>query len=172
MKIIVGLGNPGDKYVGTRHNIGFTFVDLLREKLGFDEFSLKKKLKSYISEGTLDGEKVILVKPDTFMNLSGEALVVVKNFYKVENEDLLVVFDDYDLPVGEVRQREKGGAGTHNGMRSCVQMLGTEEFPRLRIGINAGLDVSDLSSYVLGRFTEEEQPKIMTALKEACGLVS
>ncbi len=167
MKIVVGLGNPGDKYALTRHNIGFIFVDLLREELGFDEFKSKSKLKSLVSEENINGEKIVLAKPDTFMNLSGEALVALKNFYKVENDDLLVVYDDYDLSTGEVRYRDKGSSGTHNGMRSCVELLGSEDFPRLRIGINAGLPVTDLSSYVLGRFSDEEMTKVSDALRES-----
>src|SRR3989339_1054490 len=139
MKLIIGLGNPGVQYKGTRHNVGFAVLDLLADEFGFDEFVPKKKLKSYVSEGVVDGEKVVLIKPDTFMNNSGEAVVAAKNFYKTD--DFLVVYDDYDLPVGEIRYREKGSAGTHNGMRSCVELLGTEDFSRLRIGINGGLKV-------------------------------
>lgn len=157
MKILIGLGNPRAEYAKTRHNVGFMFADLVREELGFDEFVLKSKLKAYVSEGVVGGEKVILVKPDTFMNKSGEALMAVKAFYKVEFKDLLVCYDDYDLPVGEIRFRESGSAGTHNGMKSCVELLGTEDIPRLRIGINAGLDVEDLSSYVLGRFSKKDE---------------
>ncbi len=167
MKIIVGLGNPGDKYYGTRHNVGFMVLHKFMNKHGFDDFSLKKKLKSQISEGNVGGEKIILVKPETFMNLSGEAVVAVKNFYKVENKDIVVVYDDYDLPTGELRYREKGGSGTHNGMKSCIQQLGTDEFPRLRVGINSGLPVVDLSGYVLGKFTDEEGDKIIPALNES-----
>lgn len=164
MKIIVGLGNPGSKYEGTRHNVGYQVVDMLKEELELSDFQEKTKFKAAISEGEYEGEKVILVKPLTFMNLSGESVLAVKQFYK--SDDLLVIYDDYDLPIGETRYREKGGPGTHNGMRSCVGVLG-EEFPRLRIGIDAGLPVTDLSSYVLGRFTDGEMDKIAPALGDA-----
>ncbi|MBU1019210.1 MAG: aminoacyl-tRNA hydrolase [Patescibacteria group bacterium] len=163
MKLIIGLGNKGTKYGGTRHNVGFQVVNMLREELDFPEFHEKTKFKAMISEGEVEGEKVVLVKPLTYMNLSGEAVLAVKYFYKASNEDILVVFDDYDLPLGDVRYRYQGGAGTHNGMKSCISVLG-ENFPRLKIGINAGLPVMDLSGYVLGRFTEEETSKIAVAL--------
>ena len=166
MKIIIGLGNKGTKYGGTRHNVGFQVINMLREEFDFPEFKEKTKFKAMISEGEVDGEKVVLVKPLTFMNLSGEAALAVKHFYKVENDDVLVITDDYDLPLGDIRYRDKGGAGTHNGMKSCISVLG-ENFPRLRIGINTGLPVEDLSGYVLGRFTDEETDKIVPALCDA-----
>ena len=167
MKLIIGLGNPREKYTNNRHNVGFMVLDKIREEFGFDDFGAKSKLKSYISEGVFDGEKVVLVKPDTFMNKSGEAALAVKTFYKVDLKDLMVVYDDYDLPVGEIRYRENGSAGTHNGMKSCVEILGTEEVRRLRIGINNGFKVDDLSSYVLGRFSGEDMEKIKPAIQDA-----
>ena len=167
MKLILGLGNPGSKYDGTRHNVGFGFIDLLRSDLGLDEFKTKAKLKASVSEGNINDEKLILAKPETFMNLSGEALVALKSFYKLDYADILVVYDDYDLPLSEIRYRDNGSAGTHNGMRSCIELLGSGDFPRLRIGINPGFPVSDLSNYVLGRFTDVELPKVRDALDQA-----
>ncbi|MFA6527919.1 MAG: aminoacyl-tRNA hydrolase [Candidatus Gracilibacteria bacterium] len=167
MKILIGLGNPGQEYVKTRHNVGFMVMDLVMEEFGFDAFVLKSKLKAYISEGVVGGERIVLVKPDTFMNKSGEAVNAVKSFYKVDFPDLLVCYDDYDLPVGEIRFRENGSAGTHNGMKSCVELLGTQDIPRLRIGINSGIQVEDLSSYVLGRFSVEDMEKIKPVLHAA-----
>ncbi|EKD64068.1 MAG: hypothetical protein ACD_51C00079G0002 [uncultured bacterium] len=167
MKVIIGLGNPGEEYERTRHNVGFMFVEKVAKELEFPEFLLKKKLSAYLSETVLNGDKVILVKSDTYMNKSGEAVLAVKNFYKINDEDIIMVYDDYDLPIGTVRYRENGSAGTHNGMKSCVESLGTENFKRLRIGINAGLPVEDLSGYVLGRVTPEEMAKLRASFDEA-----
>jgi len=167
MKVIVGLGNPGEEYERTRHNVGFMFIDKVAKELGFAEFALKKKLNAHLSEAVLNGDKIILVKPETYMNKSGEAVSAVKNFYKITDQDLIVVYDDYDLPIGSIRYRDNGSAGTHNGMKSCIESLGTKEFKRLRIGINSGLPVKDLSGYVLGRFTPEEMSKLRASFDDA-----
>ena len=167
MKIIVGLGNPGVQYERTRHNIGFLFLDWLRQKFAFAEMQEKSKFKALVAEMIVAGEKVVLVKPLTFMNLSGETLVALKSFYKCEDSDFVVCFDDVDLPFGEVRLRQSGSAGTHNGMRSIIGLLGTEEIPRLKFGIDSDLRRSDLSSFVLGRFTEEEQAELPKLFENA-----
>jgi len=164
MKLICGLGNPGKKYDGTRHNIGFMLLDSLAE----EDFS--EKWNALISESTLNGEKVILIKPTTFMNLSGRAVAKFANFYKIEAKDILITYDDVDLPLGQVRYREKGGAGTHNGMKSIIQELGTQDFPRLRLGIESrgvtAPEQMDLASFVLAPFTKEELEIVKPAIKE------
>jgi PTH1 family peptidyl-tRNA hydrolase len=171
MKVIIGLGNPGSQYQRTRHNVGFMFLDFLATKFSFGDFTEKPKLKSFISEGVLNGEKCLLVKPTTYMNLSGEAVVAIKNFYKLENEDILVCFDDVDLLFDEVRFRSKGSAGTHNGMRSILGLLGTEELVRLKFGIDSDLRQGALSDFVLGRFTDEEFSELPKVFKKALAKV-
>lgn len=157
-RLIVGLGNPGKQYDGTRHNIGFHFVDILAQKYDFPSF--KEAFKGLLSEKNLDGTKVFLFKPSTYMNLSGEAVLEILNFYKIPFKNVLVIYDDVDLPLGEFRYREKGSAGTHNGMRSVLGLLGAEEVPRLRIGIDLkdrALWKGSLSDFVLGHFSKEEK---------------
>ena len=132
MKLIVGLGNPDDKYKKTFHNLGFMCVDKLAQKLNL-EFS-KQKCRALIAETTIKGEKVILAKPQTYMNLSGESVFELVNFYKIPIENLLVIYDDYDLVKGNIRIRESGSAGTHNGMRNIIEKLNKTNFPRIRVG--------------------------------------
>ncbi|MFN7160597.1 MAG: aminoacyl-tRNA hydrolase [Candidatus Gracilibacteria bacterium] len=156
MKLIVGLGNPGKEYETTRHNAGFMAVDFLQKKFSLADWKIEKSMKAELTKGSINGTTVILAKPTTYMNLSGESVVAIKNFYKIEEKDILIVFDDVDLPIETLRFREKGSAGTHNGMRSIVQLLGSEDFPRLKIGIQPSHKIKDLSSYVLGRMTEDE----------------
>lgn len=172
MKVIIGLGNPGLQYTKTRHNVGFLFLDFLASKFSFSDFLEKPKLKSLISEGNIRGEKFLLVKPTTYMNLSGEAVAAIKNFYKLENEDILVCFDDVDLHFSDVRFRAKGSAGTHNGMRSILGLLATEELGRLKFGIDSELRQGALSDFVLGRFTEEEMSALPEVFENALAKVS
>ena len=158
MKLIVGLGNPGRQYERTRHNIGFDVIDSLSEK-----FSIRldsAKFKGIYGVGHVNGEKVLLLKPLTYMNLSGESISAIMDYYQIEIEDLVVIYDDLDLPVGKIRLRQKGSAGGHNGIKSTIAHMGTQDFNRIRVGIdrpNNGMSVSD---YVLGRFTKEEQAVI------------
>lgn len=166
MKVIVGLGNPGEEYERTRHNVGFMFLDKIAKELGFPEFLFVKKMSAFLSETVLNGDRVILMKPDTYMNKSGEAVFAVKNFYKIGDEDIIIIYDDYDLPIGTVRYRENGSAGTHNGMKSCTESLGTGNLKRFRIGINTGLSVTDLSGYVLDKLTSEEMAKLRAVFDE------
>lgn len=158
MKLIVGLGNPGGKYEKNRHNAGFMVVDVLVKALGFSEFKENGKFKALISEGEFEGEKVLLVKPQTFMNNSGEAVQKLVSYYKVDWADLWVVYDDLDLDLGVIRVREKGSAGTHNGMRSLVEHLG-EEFPRFRFGIGSeeAAKYREIADFVLTNFTSDEE---------------
>ncbi len=154
MYIISGLGNPGRRYKNTRHNIGFTTVDILAEKYGIKINKIKHK--ALVGEGMISGHKVMLIKPQTYMNLSGQSLREVVSFYKLPLSKLLVVYDDIDLPVGKLRIRRSGSAGTHNGMRSIIYDLQRDDFPRLRIGIGRERKVR-LADYVTGGFSKEEK---------------
>lgn len=163
MYIIAGLGNPGKKYENTRHNIGFITLDFLAER--HDIKINKIKHKALVGEGRIAGQKVLLVKPQTYMNLSGESLREVMDYYKVDIEDMIVIYDDIDLDAGAVRIRKKGGPGTHNGMRSIVQHLGTD-FPRIRMGIGKDRK-GDLADFVLGGFTNEDREVLEPAVERA-----
>lgn len=167
MNIVVGLGNPDEKYKNTYHNIGFDVVDALAKKLGitFD----KQKYKALVGEGFFNNEKILIVKPQTYMNLSGECLVLLKEKFK--DARLMVVVDDIDLPKGNIRYREHGSAGTHNGLRSIVAHIGTE-FERIKIGI--GRDISmDLADYVLSKYDKSVfEPIIDKAVNEICERLS
>jgi PTH1 family peptidyl-tRNA hydrolase len=173
MKLIVGLGNPGDQYEKTRHNVGFQVVDSLREDLEFDEFKLKKKFDAMISEGTVDGEKVILAKPMTYMNLSGQSVQKNMKFYDISLNDICIIHDDLDFELGTMKIREKGSAGSHNGMKSVIAHLGSEDFARYRIGIESRNEKQKVEfegkDYVLGKFTSSEK-KIMKKVIEKCVL--
>lgn len=170
MYIIAGLGNPGKQYEGTRHNAGFHAVDYLalvhRVKVS------RLKFKGLYGEGQLAGEKMLLVKPQTFMNLSGESLRDFVNFYKVPPENLIVLYDEAALPTGKLRIRTKGSAGGHNGIKSIIYQLGTEDFVRLRIGVGAPqYEGQDLADHVLGKFAKEEFPLMDDAIKRAAEAV-
>lgn len=163
MYIIAGLGNPGLNYENTRHNAGFITVDLLAERY---QISITEKAhKALVGKGMIGGQKVILVKPQTYMNLSGESIRSVLDFYKTELSELIVVYDDISLEPGVLRVRKKGSAGGHNGMKNIIQHLGSQEFPRVRIGVGEKPPYMDLADYVLGRFTKEEQPLMADAFQ-------
>jgi len=164
MYIVVGLGNPGKKYENTRHNMGFLSVDVLAEK--YDIKVNKIKFKSLVGEGRIGGQKVILVKPQTYMNLSGEAVREIVDFYKTESQELIVIYDDIDIPTGNVRIRKKGSSGTHNGMRNILLHIGTEDFPRIRVGIGSGKK-ENLISYVTGGVSKDEKCLLEEAVKRA-----
>lgn len=165
MYIIAGLGNPGAQYHMTRHNVGFDTVDYLAAQYRLTQF--RSRHKALISEGMIQGRKVMLVKPQTFMNNSGESLAEILDYYRVDPSHLIVIYDDIDLEAGKLRIRQKGGPGTHNGMRSIVSHLKTEDFPRIRIGIGKPGDKTELTDYVLGRFTPEERKLINEAIERA-----
>ncbi len=173
MWLIVGLGNPGAQYARTRHNIGFDALDALAARHGL-EFR-GKRANSLIAEGNLAGQRVALVKPQTFMNLSGQAVSALRGWYKIEPaRELLVVYDDMDLPFAKLRFRERGSAGTHNGMRSIVGQLGGNEFPRLRVGIDQAPGKMDAAAYVLSRFSKDEEaqlPALLDTVGDAVELV-
>lgn len=159
MYIIVGLGNPGKQYEGSRHNIGFDVVDALADK--YQISILERKHKALIGKGVVAGQKVILVKPLTFMNLSGESVREVLNYYKAdEEEELIVVYDDISLAPGGLRIRGKGSAGGHNGIKSIIQHLGHDTFLRIKVGVGEKPKGWDLADHVLGRFTTEERKQV------------
>jgi PTH1 family peptidyl-tRNA hydrolase len=163
MKLIVGLGNPGREYAATRHNAGFMVIDRLAPKLGADV--TKKMFKALVGQGRVGDEKVILAKPQTFMNLSGEAVGALLHWYKLTAAGLIVVYDDLDLPPGKLRVRPGGGSGGHKGMQSIIGVLGTENFPRVRIGIGKpAVPGIETAGYVLGRFGGEEAKEVGEAL--------
>lgn len=165
MKYFVGLGNPGKNYEKTRHNVGFMVIDELCKRWGL---SLnKEKFKGIYGMGTINGEKVILLKPLTYMNLSGESIRPLLDYYEIPLEDLIVIYDDLDLPTGKIRLRTKGSAGGHNGIKSSIQHLGTQDFKRLRIGIDRPKNGMQVVDYVLGVFSKDEQPQIEGAIKDA-----
>lgn len=170
MKIIVGLGNPTREYEGTRHNVGFSVIYALSD--AYDISVDTKKHKALIGKGMIDGEKVILAMPVTYMNLSGESVRELKDYYKCDNEDIIVIYDDVSLSVGRLRLRKKGSAGGHNGIKSIISHLGTEEFPRIKVGIGEKPKNMDLADYVLGRFSKEEQPIIRESAVLAAKAVS
>ncbi len=166
MKLIVGLGNPGKQYAGTRHNIGFLVIDYLAEKTGIKVDKIK--FKSVIGEGFIGTEKVVLAKPQTYMNLSGEAVLDMVQWYKLAPEDMLVIYDDMDLPLGRLRLRMKGSAGGHNGMKSIIYLVESDEFPRLRIGIGRPEnDTMESVDFVLGKFSGDEAKIMADAVKNA-----
>ncbi len=162
MKIITGLGNPGTEYAKTKHNVGFMFVDALAEKLGVTEW--KDKFDAKVGEGRIGTEKVLLVKPQTYMNDSGRSVGPVMNFYKLAPEDLIVAHDDMDIPAGTIRIRKKGSAGGHNGIKSILAHVGDEHFSRVRIGIGRPLPGWTVVNHVLAAFSEEDAPKITEAI--------
>ncbi|MBP1890292.1 PTH1 family peptidyl-tRNA hydrolase [Clostridium moniliforme] len=161
MFLIVGLGNPEEKYDNTRHNIGFEAIDYIAKKYNID--INRKKFKGEYGEGFIENEKVILMKPTTYMNLSGECVREVIDFYKLTNEDILVIYDDISLDLGKIRIRRKGSAGGHNGIKSIIAHVGSDEFSRIKIGV--GQPKGDLVNYVLGKFSKEEKEVLEEVLE-------
>lgn len=156
MKLIVGLGNPGAQYEKTRHNIGFQILDLIQTQFQ-KQFTFNSKFECFELKEKINNENVIFIKPTTFMNLSGNALIKVKNYFKVDTADILVIVDDINLPLGSVRIRESGSAGGHNGLKSIEAVLGTNQYKRIKIGCGKpNVDV-DLKDYVLANFSKAEQ---------------
>ena len=168
MYLIVGLGNPEADYSKTRHNMGFNTINKIAEKYGIE--MNKKKFDSLYGEGFIENEKVILLKPQTYMNLSGKAIIQVINFYKISLEDVCVIYDDMDVEPGEIKIRKKGGPGSHNGMKSVIAELNSEEFTRIRVGIGKPKFKDDSINYVIGAIPEEEKKVLdegTTKAKEA-----
>ncbi len=156
MFVIVGLGNPTAQYEGTRHNAGFDVIDVLAEKYNISVDA--RKCRAFCGKGIIAGQKVLLVKPQTYMNLSGESVGGIVNYYKIDPEsDLLVIYDDISLDVGQLRIRKKGSAGGHNGIKSIIAHLGTTVFPRIKVGVGEKPKNYDLADYVLGHFSKQER---------------
>jgi PTH1 family peptidyl-tRNA hydrolase len=166
VKLIVGLGNPGPEYRETRHNVGFKVADALVERWRVSD-QWREKFDALQVKTMVGDEPVILAKPMTFMNLSGQAVAGLAGFYKIEPADILIVTDDVALPLGRLRARPEGGAGGHNGLKSIIQSLGTQAFPRMRVGVGRGDDRRDLSDHVLGRFEADERDTVSAAVLRA-----
>lgn len=165
--LIAGLGNPGDKYVNTRHNIGFQMVESVGSYYGIN---IKKlKCRALIGEGVIGGKSVILAKPQTYMNLSGESIGALSEYYKIPPGNVIVIYDDISLDTARIRIRQTGSAGGHNGMKSIITSLDTEKFPRIRIGI--GKNTGDLSDYVLGNFSKSEVSELIEVAKKMPDIV-
>jgi PTH1 family peptidyl-tRNA hydrolase len=181
MKLIVGLGNPGSEYVGTRHNVGFDVVDRFAEKLGwvrpgdFDRMA-RTKFDALTVDGVVElsnagSEKMLLLKPTTYMNLSGRSVQQAMGFYQLAPKDVMVILDDLALPCGRLRLRSAGSSGGHNGLKDIEKMLGTNAYPRLRIGIDAPPPFVPGKDYVLGRWSTEQKTKLAPAIDRACGAI-
>lgn len=166
MKLIVGLGNPTAQYEGTRHNVGFKVIDEIAEQYNISVDMAKHK--GLYGKGKMEGQSVILLKPMTFMNLSGESVVAVANYFKILPEDIIIIYDDINLDVGRLRIREKGSAGGHNGMKNIIAHLGTDAFPRIRVGVGMKPPRMDLADYVLSKFSKEEQERMELGYEMAC----
>ncbi len=169
MYVVVGLGNPGSKYSDTRHNVGFSVIDLLSERTRTKVNKIK--FKSLYGEANIGGEKVLLVKPQTYMNNSGEAVIEISNFFKVPVENIIVIMDDIDIEFSAVKIKRKGSAGSHNGMKSIISILKDENFPRIKIGVGRPEQGRDLADFVLGRFSKVEQVEMKDTLDRAADAV-
>jgi PTH1 family peptidyl-tRNA hydrolase len=167
MFLIVGLGNPDRRYEKTRHNIGFDTVDALAERY---HIAIKeKKHKAICGTGVIEGTKVLLAKPQTYMNLSGDSIAEIVNFYKIDpEEEMIVIFDDISLAPGNIRVRKKGSAGGHNGIKSIIARTGTQNFMRVKVGVGEKPAGWDLADYVLGRFSDEDRTAVELAIRDAC----
>lgn len=164
MKLVICLGNPGSKYSMTRHNAGFMFADMLADKIGTN-FSSEAKFKSELAKGEYNNEAIWIVKPQTFMNLSGEALLALKNFYKINIEDLFLVYDDISLELGKIRFRQKGSDGGHNGVKSIIKHAQTDKFDRLKFGIGPQPSFMKSEDFVLQNFSQDEINTLKSTLK-------
>lgn len=167
MYIIVGLGNPTSKYDKTRHNVGFDTIDALADKYSINVNNAKHK--ALCGQGIIEGEKVLLMKPQTFMNLSGEAVIDALNFYKCDPDtELIVIYDDISMDPGRIRMRGKGSAGGHNGIKNIIAHLGSENFRRIKVGVGAKPNGWDLADFVLSRFSPNERKLIDEAIDKSC----
>lgn len=167
MIIIAGLGNPTKEYEGTRHNVGFQVIDKIAEKYNIAVDA--KKGRAYVGKGIIEGQKVLLVKPQTYMNLSGESIRELVDYFKVDpKEELLVIYDDISLNPGQIRIRKKGSAGGHNGIKNIIANLGTSVFPRIKVGVGEKPKGYDLADYVLGKFSKEDRVLMEEGYDLAC----
>ena len=165
MYLIVGLGNPEADYSNTRHNMGFNVINKLAREYKID--ISRKKFNSEYESTIIEGQKVILVKPQTFMNNSGEAVIEFVNFYKPDTENVIIIYDDVDIQPGKIRIRKNGSSGSHNGMKSIIHCLGKEEFPRIRVGIGKPEEDTDMIEYVIGAVPEDEKEKLDSGVEDA-----
>ncbi len=170
MYFIFGLGNPESEYSGTRHNMGFDTINEIAKEYHIE--LNKTKFNSIVGEGNICENKVMLIKPQTYMNLSGVAVREFVNFYKASNEDIIVIYDDIDVEKGSIKIRKKGGAGTHNGMKSVEQELQTEEFARIRIGIGTPEYKNDMINYVIGKVSDEEKKLLHVGVEKAANAIT
>lgn len=169
MYLIVGLGNPEPEYSRTRHNMGFDVINILAEKYNISVS--KKDFEGLYGIGEIEGKRVILLKPLTYMNESGKSIVKAKNFYKVNPENIIIIYDDIDLDVGVVKIRKKGGAGTHNGMKSVIESIGTSEFPHIRVGTGKPIFKELLIPHVLEKLNEDKYKELVPSIKKAMTMV-
>ncbi len=170
MYIIAGLGNPGRQYEKTRHNVGFDVIDCISEKYNID--ISEKKFKALLGKGTIEGQRAVLVKPQTFMNLSGESIAEALSYYKADPaSELIVIYDDISLEPGRLRIRKKGSAGGHNGIKNIIARTGTQEFLRIKIGVGEKPPGWDLADYVLGRMKKQERQSVEEVFEKAVGAV-
>lgn len=165
MYLIVGLGNPESEYANTRHNMGFDVVNEISKNTGIKV--TKSKFNALYGIGEINRKKVILVKPQTYMNLSGESIIQFKRFYKISNKSIIVIYDDMDLKIGDIRLKPKGSSGTHNGMKSVVENLKTEEFIRVRVGIGTPENKNDMINYVIGAIPKREKEELEKSVEKA-----
>lgn len=165
MYLIVGLGNPEEEYSNTRHNMGFDTINHLSQKLNITV--AKEKFKALYGDGIINNEKVILLKPQTYMNLSGQCIKPFIDFYKIPLENVLVIYDDMDVEIENIKIRKKGGPGTHNGAKSVVHELVSEDFPRIRVGVGKPIDEYDAIDYVIGKLDEEQYKKLEVGINRA-----
>ena len=169
MYLIAGLGNPSKTYEGTRHNVGFSMIDALADAFQIDVTT--KKHKAIVGRGVIEGMKVILAKPQTYMNLSGESIREIVDFYKIDPENMIIIYDDISLDVGRLRIRKKGSAGGHNGIKNIIAHLGTDVFPRIKVGVGEKPQGWDLADYVLSKYSKEEQQALREASDNVIGAV-
>ena len=165
MVLIVGLGNPGNEYANTRHNMGFDTINKLAKQYNIE--INKHKFKGIYGTGMIENEKVILLKPQTYMNLSGKCVKEFLDFYKIEREKMIIIYDDMDVEPGKIKIRKQGSAGSHNGMKSVISEIQTQEFPRIRIGIGRPIHENDKINYVIGNIPEEEMEKLEEGIEKA-----
>lgn len=165
MYLIVGLGNPERDYANTRHNMGFDVINEITKITGIKV--LKSKFDALYGMGEINNKKVILVKPQTYMNLSGESIIKFKKFYKISNKNIIVIYDDIDLKIGDIRLKPKGSSGTHNGMKSVIENLKTEDFIRVRVGIGAPENKEDMINYVIGAIPKREKEVLEKSIEKA-----
>jgi len=165
MKLIVGLGNPGREYENHRHNLGFKVIDSLAKEYNID--ICHKKFKAIYGKGNIKNDSIVLVKPLTYMNLSGESVIGLSNFFKISIEDILVIADDLNIDFGRIRIRKDGSDGGHNGLKSIISCLGSKSFPRIRLGIGLPKHSGDVSNYVLSQFNDEEKKELDTFINKA-----